>query len=227
MYEQQLMYGGKQLQYDQTLGDCHVVNDAMVNLVTRMLSTTLPQSWKLINDFMYTIRSMCRMGEQVPNVKIKLSHLQDSIRNEVKEFLKMDTKTVTVSVLEHMQVFQLSGVTSALMMLFLALLQSNRECAEESIKLFLSLNEDFLPSHIHIYCAPILLEFCKLLAKSVFGHDLYTVCGNALAWALPCLFVRTIFFLWRVESTTSWYILVLHMVMVVLFNYYHYNQYNL
>jgi len=82
MYEQQLMYGGKQLQYDQTLGDCHVVNDAMVNLVTRMLSTTLPQSWKLINDFMYTIRSMCRMGEQVPNVKIKLSHLQDSIRNE-------------------------------------------------------------------------------------------------------------------------------------------------
>lgn len=191
MYEQRLIYGGKQLQHDQTLGDCHVVNDAMLNLVARMRSTALPQSWQLVNDFVSTVRSMCMMGEQVSNMQRKLNHLQDSIRNQVKEFLKMASKTIAVStsvtVSEHMQVFQLAGATSALIMLLLAPLQSNRECAEESIKLFLSPNDDFLPSHIHIYCAPILLEFCKLLAKSVPGHDLYTVCRNALASLLDTI----------------------------------------
>lgn len=185
MYEQRLIYGGKQLQCDQTLGDCHVVNDAMLNLVARMRSTALPQSWQLINDFVSTIRTMCKMGEEAPNPQRNLTHLQDSIRNQVKEFLKMATKAVSPS--EHMQVFQLSGATSALIMLLLARVQSNSECAEESIKLFLSPNDDFLPNHIHIYCAPILLEFCKLLAKSVPSHHLYTVCRNALASLLETI----------------------------------------
>lgn len=38
-----------------------------------------------------------------------------------------------------------------------------------------------LTRNIHCYCAPILLEFCKLFAKSAPNHNLYTVCRSSLA----------------------------------------------
>lgn len=80
-----------------------------------------------------------------------------------------------------LQVFELAGATLALVMLLLSPVESNRECAEDSISLFLSSNDEYLPPHIHCHCAPLLLDFCKLLAKSAPNHNLYPLCRNALA----------------------------------------------
>lgn len=173
-YEQRLIYCGKQLQREQTLAVYKVTNDATLQLVGRMRSTALPHSWQLVSDLVATIRLLCaRNDTQKP--------LQDKVCSQVKEFLKMAAKSIPSS--EHMQVFQLAGAgaTLALVMLMLSPVESNHKCAEEAIKLFTSANEEYLPNHIHCYCAPILLEFCKLLAKSAPNHNLYTVCRSSLA----------------------------------------------
>jgi hypothetical protein len=99
--EQRLIFGRLQLQQDQTLESCHVVNDATLTLVARMRSTALPASWQLINDLVSTIRHMCAVGEQQQG--LKLMHSQDCVRASVQEFLKMAVKSVPIS--EHMQVW--------------------------------------------------------------------------------------------------------------------------
>lgn len=179
--EQRLIYFGRQLQQDQTLADCHVTNDATLHLVARMRSTALPHSWQLINDLVATIRGICS-NDQEGQARFNLIQAQLSIRACVKDFLKMAMKSAPFS--EHMQIFQLAGATSALIMLLLSPIESNGDCAEESIKLFFCTNEDCLPAHMHSYCAPVLLDFCKLLAKSAPTHSLYPVCRNALAGLL-------------------------------------------
>ncbi|XP_024543665.1 E3 ubiquitin-protein ligase UPL5 isoform X1 [Selaginella moellendorffii] len=180
LLEQRLIFGGRQLQHDQSLETCHVTNDATLHLVARMRSTALPHSWQLINDLVATIRKMYGLsGDEVSRLGSKLTQCQDSVRTGVQEFLKMTSKSVPV--LEHMQVFQLSGATSALVMLLLSPVESNRICAEESIKFFLTGNDDYLPVHLHCHSAPVLLDFCKLLSKSAPSHPLYRSCRSALA----------------------------------------------
>eukprot|EP00250_Pteridium_aquilinum_P013534 c21399_g1_i1 orf=449-3895(+) len=180
--EQRLIYFGRQLQQDQTLADCQVTNDATLHLVARMRSTALPHSWQLINDLVATIRGICSIDNEEGQAGYSLIQAQLSIRACVKEFLKMAMKSAPFS--EHMQIFQLAGATSALVMLLLSPIELNGETAEESIKLFFCTNEDCLPAHMHSYCAPVLLDFCKLLAKSAPDHPLYPVCRNALACLL-------------------------------------------
>ncbi|MCO5556359.1 hypothetical protein L7F22_009907 [Adiantum nelumboides] len=180
--EQRLIYFGRQLQQDQTLADCHITNDATLHLVARMRSTALPHSWQLINDLVATVRGICSVDNEDGQARYNLIQAQLSIRASVKDFLKMATKSASFS--EHMQIFQLAGATSALVMLLLSPSESNRETAEESIKLFFCTNEDYLPAQLHSYCVPVLLDFCKLLAKSAPAHSLYPVCRNALACLL-------------------------------------------
>jgi hypothetical protein len=98
--EQRLIFGRLQLQQDQTLEDCKVVDDSTLYLVARMRSTALPASWQLINDLVATIRQIC--GVDQGQVGLKLMHFQDCIRASVQDFLKMASKSVPVS--EHMQV---------------------------------------------------------------------------------------------------------------------------
>lgn len=180
--EQRLIYFGRQLQQDQTLADCHITNDATLHLVARMRSTALPHSWQLINDLVAAIRGICFIDIEEGQAKYSLIQAQFSIRACVKDFLKMATKSASFS--EHMQIFQLAGATSALVMLLLSPNESNEKTAEESIRLFFCANEDCLPTHMHSYCVPVLLDFCKLLATSAPAHSLYPVCRNALACLL-------------------------------------------
>ncbi|KAL2650696.1 hypothetical protein R1flu_018824 [Riccia fluitans] len=178
--EQRLIFRGRQLQQDQTVDDCGLANDATLFLVARMRSTALPHSWQLINDLVASVRRMCAFGgEHYAPFGAKLMHAQDIVRAGVQEFLKMACKSVPVS--EHIQVFQLAGATSALVMLLLSPVESNRECAEDAISLFLQAHDEYLPSNIYPHCAPVLLDFCKLLAKSAPNHCLYVACRNSLA----------------------------------------------
>lgn len=72
-------------------------------------------------------------------------------------------------------------------MLLLSPVESNRECAEDAITLFLSSNDEYLPASIHCHCAPVLLDFCKLLARSARNHNLYASCRQALARLLDTI----------------------------------------
>ncbi|KAL3701022.1 hypothetical protein R1sor_019044 [Riccia sorocarpa] len=183
--EQRLIFCGRQLQQDQTLDHCGLTNDATLFLVARMRSTALPHSWQLINDLVASVRRLCANGEQYAPLGSKLMHAQDVVRTGVHEFLKMACKAVPVS--EHMQVFQLAGATSAIVMLLLSPVESNRECAEEAISIFLQAQDEYLPSNIYPHCAPVLLDFCKLLAKSAPNHCLYAGCRNSLARLLDSI----------------------------------------
>ncbi|KAI5080078.1 hypothetical protein GOP47_0005557 [Adiantum capillus-veneris] len=180
--EQRLIYSGRQLQRHQTLSECQVSNDATLHLVARMLSTHLHRSWQLVNDLVATIHRVLSMTDNGRRSRVLLTQAQDKIRANVKEFLKLAAENVPVS--EHMQVFQLAGATSALVVLLLSPLDTNQDCAECSIKLFVSATDDGSSPDTHSYCAPILLDFCKLLRKAAPRHYLYFTCRNALACIL-------------------------------------------
>ncbi|KAH7424833.1 hypothetical protein KP509_11G027100 [Ceratopteris richardii] len=180
--EQRLIYFGRQLQQDQTLADCHVTNDATLHLVARMRSTALPHSWQLINDLVATIRRICTADNEDVQCRYNLIQAQISIRACLKDFLKLAMNSASFS--EHIQILQLAGATSALVMLLLSPIEANGETAEESMRLFFCGNEDYLPAQMHSYCVPVLLDFCKLLARSAPAHPIYPVCRNALACLL-------------------------------------------
>ncbi|KAI3882266.1 hypothetical protein MKW92_003202 [Papaver armeniacum] len=60
VFEQGLIYRGKQLQMDKTLEDYSIQNDAQLQLVGRMRSTEYPKTWKVVNQLISTICSLCR-----------------------------------------------------------------------------------------------------------------------------------------------------------------------
>ncbi|MCO5606546.1 hypothetical protein L7F22_060734 [Adiantum nelumboides] len=192
--EQRLIYSGRQLQRHQTLAECQVSNDATLHLVARMLSTPLHRSWQLVNDLVATIHLVLSMTNDDRRSRLLLTQAQDRIRANVKEFLKLAAEAIPVS--DHMQVFQLAGATSALVVLLLSPLDTNQECAESVIKLFVSAIDDWSSPDTHHYCAPILLDFCKLLRKAAPRHYLYFTCRNALACILDtvCVAHESVYF---------------------------------
>lgn len=68
------------------------------------------------------------------------------------------------------------GVILVLVMLFLFFVESNRECVEDVINMFLVLNDEYLFVSIYCYCVLLFLDFCKFLVKSVFNYVLYVFC---------------------------------------------------
>lgn len=79
--------------------------------------------------------------------------------------------------------FLLADAPAALVKLYLS--PANQALAERSIHLILTSNEDYLPKAIHSHCAPIVLEFCKILAGTVGKENqLYLACRSSYAGLL-------------------------------------------
>lgn len=192
--EQRLIYSGRQLQRQQTLAECQVSNDATLHLVARMRSTPLHKPWQLVNDLVATIHLVLSMAEDGRRSRLRLTQAQDKIRTNVKEFLKLAGDALPIS--DHMQIFQLAGATSALVVLLLSPCETNQECAEYSMKLFVTALDEWASTDIHHYCAPVLLDFCKLLRKAAPRHYLYFTCRNALACILDsvCVAHESVYF---------------------------------
>ncbi|KAE8724389.1 E3 ubiquitin-protein ligase UPL5 [Hibiscus syriacus] len=138
--EQRLIYGGKQLQWEQSLADCAIQNDAGLQLVGRMRSTDHPQTWQVMDDMISLICRLCR-GEVVPS---STKRIKDCLIN----FFTITPEDNNDSAPAHLQIFMASSAPAAL--------------------------------HLHSYCAPIVLEFCKLLRKFVDEDNLYESCRGAL-----------------------------------------------
>lgn len=174
MIEQRLIYRGRQLQWDYSLAECKIKNDAGLHLVGRMRSTEHPQAWQLIDDLVSTIYRLCK-GETGLCPK--------SVKSRLIEFLNMAAKydIGEDQPAPHLNIFQSLCAPAALMMLYMSPHEGNKQCAEESIRHLLQCSKDTLSRPIYSQCAPIALEFCKLLSR-VSGRDdpLYDECRSSL-----------------------------------------------
>lgn len=174
LVEQRLIYRGKQLQLEQSLAECCVQNDAGLQLVGRMRSTEHPQAWQVIDEMVSLICRMCR-GEPLP--------LKKCVKSMLTEFLTMtptnDTND-TEQAAGHLQIFLSSCAPAALVMLYMSTNERNKKCADESIRQFINTSRNVLPKPIHAQCAPIVLEFCKLLGRASHDDPLYILCRNSL-----------------------------------------------
>ncbi|XP_010270135.1 PREDICTED: E3 ubiquitin-protein ligase UPL5-like [Nelumbo nucifera] len=173
--EQRLIYRGKQLQWEQTLAECSIQNDAGLQLVGRMRSTEYPRTWQVVDDL---VSSICRLyrGDSLRSSKI--------VKCRVKEFLTMTPRDDFELASGHLRILRSSGAVTALVMLYLSPLRGNKECAEESIRLFLVPNIEILSKNVQSQCAPIVLEFCKLLTSTAHDDPLYASCRSTLAMLL-------------------------------------------
>ncbi|XP_012445467.1 E3 ubiquitin-protein ligase UPL5 isoform X2 [Gossypium raimondii] len=173
VFEQRLIYHGKQLQWEQSLADCHIENDAGLQLVGRMRSTDHPQTWQVMDDLVSLISSLCR-GETVHSPT-------QSIKGCLDKFFTIAHKDNGKVASADLQIFMVSSAPAALVMLYISPIDGNKQCANSSIRDFLTSCRMDLPKELHSYCAPIALEFCKLLRKVVNEDSLYAWCRSTLS----------------------------------------------
>ncbi|KAK9935900.1 hypothetical protein M0R45_012773 [Rubus argutus] len=96
--EQRLIYRGKQLQWEQSLAQCSIQNDASLQLVGRLRSTHHPQAWQVLEDVVSVAFRLCRSEKVQEPLKY--------IKNRLSQYLAMAQKEKTEdSGASHMQVF--------------------------------------------------------------------------------------------------------------------------
>ncbi|KAJ9185129.1 hypothetical protein P3X46_004791 [Hevea brasiliensis] len=179
--EQRLIYRGKQLQWEQSLAECSIQNDAGLNLVGRMRSTKHPQTFQLIDDMVSFISRLCKAG--LPCHAYASKH----IKSLMDEFFTLTPKDDNETAIGHLQIFISSSAPAALVMLYVSTIKGNKECAESSITHFLNSCRISLPKPLHTQCAPIVLEFCKLLRKVAHDDPLYLSCRSTLGSLLETM----------------------------------------
>ncbi|CAL5410404.1 unnamed protein product [Camellia sinensis] len=169
--EQRLIYRGKQLQWEQSLAECSIQNDAGLQLVGRVRSTPHPKAWQVMDEMVSLFFRLCK-GENTPSAK--------SVKLRLSEFLTMTPRNDNEAAYGHLQIFLSSCAPAALVMLYMSPYEGNKECGDESIRQFVDSSRNVLPKAIHALCAPIMLEFCKLLGRAVHGDPLYSLCRSSL-----------------------------------------------
>ncbi|WCJ28135.1 ubiquitin protein ligase 5 [Euphorbia peplus] len=179
--EQRLIYRGKQLQWEQSLAECSIQNDAGLHLVGRMRSTKHPQTCQLIDDMVSFISRLCKAV--LPCHPYASKH----IKNLMNEFFTLTSKDNSETAIGHLQIFMSSSAPAALVMLYISTIKGNKECAESSIRHFLNSCRISLPKNLHTQSAPIVLEFCKLLRKVAHDDPLYLSCRSTLGSLLETM----------------------------------------
>ncbi|KAG6691710.1 E3 ubiquitin-protein ligase UPL5-like isoform X1 [Carya illinoinensis] len=174
VHEQRLIYRGKQLQWERTLAECSIQNDAGLELVGRMRSTGHPHAWQVVDGIVSVVCRLCR-GETI------LTAAND-IKQRMTKFLT-ETPKDEERVPGHLQIFLSCSAPAALVMLYMSPIKGNKDCADSSISHFLNFlnsSRNELPKPYHNYCAPIVLEFCKLLRRAAIEDPLYLSCRSTL-----------------------------------------------
>lgn len=154
-------------------------NDAGLHLVGRMRSTGHPQAWQLINEVVSFIFYLYKNNPTEAELQIFPSP-NKSVKSKLAQYLSM-TPRDDEQASGHLQIFSASSAPAALVMLYMSSHRSNRAQADEAIRHFITSSKNNLPKQTHQECAPIILEFCKLL-KGAAGIDdpLYSLCRSSL-----------------------------------------------
>ncbi|XP_050288327.1 E3 ubiquitin-protein ligase UPL5-like isoform X2 [Quercus robur] len=179
VHEQRLIYGGKQLQWERSLAECSIENDAGLQLVGRMRSTEHSHAWQVIDEMVSIVRRLCR-GEAVPAAA-------DHIKSRMSEYLSATPKKEEKLAAGHLQIFMSSSAPAALVMLYMSMEEGNSDCADSAIRHFLDISQNSLPKSHHNYCAPIVLEFCKLLRRAGDDDPLYLSCRSTFGMMLELI----------------------------------------
>ncbi|GAB2301033.1 hypothetical protein Dimus_035069 [Dionaea muscipula] len=189
--EQRLIYGGKQLQLEQTLAECSVQDDAELQLVARMRSTVYPIAWQVIVDMIYLISRLLKndfeateSDEMVMLVKERLEKYVAGIprKKKVSNGFVPDIpgkRTMGDLVVEYLKIFIESNAHKALVMFYMSPKQSYKDCADQCIQHFLTKVVQLDDKQPKAYGATIVLEFCKLLSHTV-DDLLYIYCRSTL-----------------------------------------------
>ncbi|XP_028768366.1 E3 ubiquitin-protein ligase UPL5 isoform X2 [Neltuma alba] len=170
LFEQRLIYMGKQLQWEQTLVECAIERDCSLQLVGRMRSTEHPQAWQVINDMVSLIWRLCR-GE-VEHDALKM------IKALMTDYLQMTSRIDNDAASGYFQIFLSSSAAAMLVMLYMSPYVGNKECGDCSIRHFLSSCRSTLSKSLHTTCARVVLEFCKLLRRAGPEDPLYLSCRS-------------------------------------------------
>lgn len=171
--DQRLIYSGKQLQWEQSLAECRIQNDACLELVARMRSTEHPRAWQQVDDMVFQILHLYKCGQPLPGPQ--------TVKSRLAEFLNSTPCHDVELCAGHLQVFLSSCCPAALVMLYMSPMKSNKACAEETIKHFIQNCKTVLPKASYKQCAVIVLEFCKCLKSAAGSEDpLYILCRSCL-----------------------------------------------
>ncbi|XP_023517605.1 E3 ubiquitin-protein ligase UPL5-like isoform X1 [Cucurbita pepo subsp. pepo] len=172
IFEQRLIYRGRQLRHEQTLLECSIQNNAELQLVGRMRSTEHPKAWQIVDDMVSLILRLYR-GETV------FSALE-IITTSMTDFLSLATATDLDQTIKQLQIFLSLSAPAALVMLYLSPMKGNKECADNLIKHFMDLLRHSVSKQLHKCCAIIALEFCNLLRRDNPEDSLYILCRSTL-----------------------------------------------
>ncbi|GMY36712.1 E3 ubiquitin-protein ligase UPL5-like, partial [Fagus crenata] len=179
VHEQRLIYRGKQLQWEHSLAECSIQNDAGLQLVGRVRSTEHPHAWQVIDDIVSMVCQLCR-GESFPSPT-------NHIKARMSEYLSSTPKEEEHLAAGHLQIFIYSSAPAALVMLYMSPEKGNKDCADSSIRHFLNSCRNSLSKSFYNYCAPIVLEFCKLLRRAADEDPLYLLCRSTLGTMLESI----------------------------------------
>ncbi|KAJ7967792.1 E3 ubiquitin-protein ligase UPL5 [Quillaja saponaria] len=117
VFEQRLIYRGKQLRWEQSLAECSIQNDANLQLVGRMRSTDHPQAWQVVNDMVALICRLCR-GEMDPDALKTIKGLMTSYLNTSPgaDNNRADNNKAS----DYFQIFMSSSAPAVLIMLYMS-----------------------------------------------------------------------------------------------------------
>ncbi|CAL5199585.1 unnamed protein product [Lathyrus oleraceus] len=180
LFEQRLIFKGKQLQWEQTLAECGIQKDVILELVGRMRSTEHPQAWQVVNDMVTIAYDLC-LGENVQDpVKTVKNLLTTYINLALAPKPKLDSDSAT----KYFQIFTNCSAISILVTLYVSPFTGNKSCSDTCIRHFLNCCKTTLSETFHTQAARVALEFCKLLRRVGIHDPLYLYCRNCLGFFL-------------------------------------------
>ncbi|KAB1214966.1 E3 ubiquitin-protein ligase UPL5 [Morella rubra] len=111
VHEQRLIYRGKQLQWERSLAECSIQNDAGLQLVGRMRSTEHPHAWQVVDDIVSVVCRLCR-GETISTAA---KHIKLRMTDFLTETPKDEERGPG-----HLQIFLSCSAPAALVMLYMS-----------------------------------------------------------------------------------------------------------
>ncbi|CAI8611680.1 unnamed protein product [Vicia faba] len=116
VFEQRLIFKGKQLQWEQTLAECGIQKDVILELVGRMRSTEHPQAWQVVNDMVTIVYDLCVGGNVQDPVKTVKNLLTTYINLALEPKPKLDADSAT----KYFQIFMNCSAISILVTLYVS-----------------------------------------------------------------------------------------------------------
>jgi len=107
--------------------------------------------------------------------------VQDSlktIKGLITSYLNMTPRIDNESAAGYFQIFMSSSAPDVLVMLYVSPYAGNKDCADSSVRHFLSACRNTLSKALHGQCACVVLEFCKLLRRVGCNDPLYLYCRS-------------------------------------------------